>query len=182
MPPESSLTAQVAEFVVHTRSRDIPEDVMHLGKRSILDGLGLALAGNAAESGRIVRTYLKRLGCSESRGCTVIGTNLKLPARFRRVRQRHRHSRRRLRRHAARGRQGPRLRPAHASDGAGAAAALAVGESRITVGPRFDAGLSPRRRGRVQDRRGDQPRHYDEGFHRTGDDGPSSAAGGASRN
>jgi 2-methylcitrate dehydratase PrpD len=55
---------------------------MHLGKRSILDGIGLALAGNAAESGSIVRQYLKTLGCPTGKGCTVIGTTLKVPARF----------------------------------------------------------------------------------------------------
>ena len=81
MPSESSLTARVAEFIVKTQRRSIPPDVMHLGKRSILDGLGLALAGNAAESGRLVRTYLKQLGVNEG-PCTVIGTNLKVPPRF----------------------------------------------------------------------------------------------------
>jgi 2-methylcitrate dehydratase PrpD len=79
--PES-LTAYVADFITRTRTPDIPADVMHLGKRSILDGLGLALAGNAAESGHIVRTYLKSLGTAVDNGCTVIGTNLKVPARF----------------------------------------------------------------------------------------------------
>lgn len=82
MTNETSLTAYVAQFIVNTRSKDIPADVMHLGKRSILDGLGLALAGNAAESGHIVRTYLRRLGVETARGCTVIGTPLKVPARF----------------------------------------------------------------------------------------------------
>jgi 2-methylcitrate dehydratase PrpD len=55
---------------------------MHLAKRSILDGIGLALAGNAAESGRLVRAYLRKLGCTSNRGSTIIGTNLKAPARF----------------------------------------------------------------------------------------------------
>ena len=82
MIKESSLTAYVARFVVGTKAKQVPREVMHLGKRSILDGLGLALAGNAAESGRIVRTYLKSLGCSTDRGCTVIGTSLRVPARF----------------------------------------------------------------------------------------------------
>ena len=82
MPAEKSLTAYVAEFIVKSRSSAIPQDVMHLGKRSILDGLGLALAGNAAESGHIVRNYLRRLGCGTDRGCTVIGTALKVPPRF----------------------------------------------------------------------------------------------------
>jgi len=80
--PESSLTAYVAGFITETKASRIPADVMHLGKRSILDGLGLALAGNAAESGAIVRQYLKTLGCPTDKGSTVIGTPLKVPARF----------------------------------------------------------------------------------------------------
>ncbi|HXF66141.1 MAG TPA: MmgE/PrpD family protein [Burkholderiales bacterium] len=79
---ETSLTAYVARFITETRASRIPREVMHLGKRSILDGLGLALAGNAAESGRLVRRYLESLGCPTDRGCTVIGTKLKVPARF----------------------------------------------------------------------------------------------------
>lgn len=80
--PDASLTAYVADFITRTRGRAIPADVMHLGKRSILDGIGLAFAGNRAESGHIVRSYLKTLGCRTDRGCTVIGTQLKLPPRF----------------------------------------------------------------------------------------------------
>jgi 2-methylcitrate dehydratase PrpD len=84
MPPaqESSLTAYVARFITETRASGIPAEVMHLGKRSILDGIGLALAGNAAESGNIVRQYLRTLGLPLDKGCTVIGTDLKVPARF----------------------------------------------------------------------------------------------------
>ena len=37
----ASLTDSVAGFVVGTTARDIPDDVVHLGKRSVLDGLGL---------------------------------------------------------------------------------------------------------------------------------------------
>ena len=77
-----SLTEYVARFIVGTKPSRIPATVMRLGKRSILDGIGLALAGNAAESGRIVRTYLKSLGCPSGKGATVIGTATKLPARF----------------------------------------------------------------------------------------------------
>lgn len=78
----ASLTEYVARFVVDTRPSAIPPEVMHLGKRSILDGLGLALAGNAAESGHIVRAYLKGLGIPTRKGATVIGTGMKVPARF----------------------------------------------------------------------------------------------------
>jgi len=80
--PDASLTAYVADFIIRTRGRAIPAAVTHLGKRSILDGIGLALAGNRAESGHIVRAYLRTLGCPTDRGCTVIGTALKLPPRF----------------------------------------------------------------------------------------------------
>jgi len=82
MSSEKSLTAYVAEFITDTKPSRIPADVMHLGKRSILDGLGLALAGNAAESGHIVRSYLRTLGFPTDKGSTVIGTNMKVPARF----------------------------------------------------------------------------------------------------
>jgi len=82
MTEPASLTAYVAQFVISTKASAIPADVMHLGKRSILDGIGLALAGNAAESGHIVRTHLKSLGMPTGKGATVIGTNLKFPARF----------------------------------------------------------------------------------------------------
>ena len=82
MAETQSLTAYVADFIIRTRASAIPKDVMHLGKRSILDGIGLALAGNAAESGHIVRGYLRTLGIPMDKGCTVIGTNLKVPARF----------------------------------------------------------------------------------------------------
>ena len=79
---EKSLTAYVAGFITRTRAKDIPADVMHLGKRSILDGIGLALAGSVAESGHIVRKHLQSLGCSPAKGCTVIGSSMKMPARF----------------------------------------------------------------------------------------------------
>jgi 2-methylcitrate dehydratase PrpD len=82
MAQTDSLTAYVSEFITRTRASAIPRDVMHLGKRSILDGIGLALAGNAAESGHIVRSYLRSLGIPTDKGCTVIGTHLKVPARF----------------------------------------------------------------------------------------------------
>ncbi len=82
MPDVPSLTAYVAQFVVETQASQIPADVMHLAKRSILDGLGLALSGNAAESGHIVRNYLKSLGVTQGDGSTVIGTSLKVPPRF----------------------------------------------------------------------------------------------------
>ena len=58
-PAAEGLTQEVAEFVVNTRVEDLPAEVVEHGKKSILDGLGLALAGSVAESGELVRSYLR---------------------------------------------------------------------------------------------------------------------------
>jgi len=77
-----SVTDEVAGFVVGTRLADIPKDAAHLAKRSVLDGVGLALAGAASECGHIARKYLQGLGLGSDRGSTVIGTSMRIPARF----------------------------------------------------------------------------------------------------
>jgi 2-methylcitrate dehydratase PrpD len=91
VPSESgSLTAHVASFITSTKYSDIPKDVMDLGKKSVLDGLGLALAGSVARSGQLVRRHLQGLGCASAKGsgllrsgaASVIGSDLRLPARF----------------------------------------------------------------------------------------------------
>src|SRR2546425_12432180 len=79
---EESLTAYAADFIARARAAAVPADLTHLGKRSIIDGIGLALAGSVAESGHIVRRYLRSLGCTTAKGSTVIGSPLELPARF----------------------------------------------------------------------------------------------------
>jgi 2-methylcitrate dehydratase PrpD len=80
--PMASLTDYVAAFVVDTKAGHIPKDVAYLGKRSVLDGVGLALAGAASDCGHIAQRYLEGLGVSGSSGCTVIGSKLRVPARF----------------------------------------------------------------------------------------------------
>jgi 2-methylcitrate dehydratase PrpD len=76
-----SLTGYVADFIAGTRFEDIPQEVLALGKKSILDGLGLALAGSVAKSGDLVRRHLKSLGTG-SGPATVIGSPLRLAPRF----------------------------------------------------------------------------------------------------
>jgi 2-methylcitrate dehydratase PrpD len=76
-----SLTRYVAEFVTSSRFASIPKDVISLGKKSILDGLGLALAGSVAKSGGIIRRHLQGMK-SGVHAAAVLGTNLRLPARF----------------------------------------------------------------------------------------------------
>ncbi|HWH40810.1 MAG TPA: MmgE/PrpD family protein [Usitatibacter sp.] len=78
----SAITDYVAGFVVETKFADIPQDVAHLGKRSVLDGIGLALAGAKSECGHIAQKYLADLGIANTAGSSVIGTSLRLPARF----------------------------------------------------------------------------------------------------
>jgi 2-methylcitrate dehydratase PrpD len=79
---DASLTDYVAGFVVATNGKDVPTDVAHLGKRSVLDGIGLALAGAASQTGDITRRYLAALGIATPGGSTVIGSDMRLPARF----------------------------------------------------------------------------------------------------
>lgn len=81
-PKTSSLTDEVAGFILATSARDVPKDVAHLGKRSVIDGIGLALAGAASQTGGIVRRYLASLGIGSETGSAVIGAELRLPARF----------------------------------------------------------------------------------------------------
>ncbi|MEX2642995.1 MAG: MmgE/PrpD family protein [Acetobacterales bacterium] len=77
----ASLTLHVAEFVSGTTLDDVPAGVVELGRKSILDGLGLALAGSVAESGRLVERYLAPLASPDG-PCRALGTSLRLPARF----------------------------------------------------------------------------------------------------
>ena len=75
------VTAEAAEFVTRTGWADLPADLVALGKQHILDALGLALAGQQAESGPIIRRYLATLGLAKGEA-TVLGTELRLAPRF----------------------------------------------------------------------------------------------------
>lgn len=77
----TSLTGYVADFVTSTSFDDIPRDVLAIGKKSILDGFGLALAGNVAASGELVRKHLQGLNLGVG-PATIIGTNVKVAPRF----------------------------------------------------------------------------------------------------
>src|SRR5438105_9046529 len=80
-PKTPGLTDYVGKFVVNTTYEDIPADVIELGKKSILDGLGLALAGSRAQTATICRHYLQELGVCDGQAI-VIGTELKTSPRF----------------------------------------------------------------------------------------------------
>ncbi len=74
------LTREVGTFIVESSFGDLSAELLELGKKSILDGLGLALSGSVAASGRIVQEYL----ASQKVGgeTTVIGTTLQAQERF----------------------------------------------------------------------------------------------------
>jgi 2-methylcitrate dehydratase PrpD len=78
------VTNYVADFIEKTRYEDIPAEVMELGRKSILDGLGLALAGSMARTGDLVRGYLLSNGFANTRpdAATVIGSPIRTAARF----------------------------------------------------------------------------------------------------
>ena len=80
-PKASGLTNYVGKFVATTKYEEIPEEVLELGKKSILDGLGLALAGSKAQTGTICRQYLEKIGICDGKA-TVIGSARKTSPRF----------------------------------------------------------------------------------------------------
>ena len=80
-PKTPALTRYVGSFVVQTKYADIPSEVIELGKKSILDGLGLALAGSQAESGPVSRKYLAESGVCIGKA-TVMGTAQTTSPRF----------------------------------------------------------------------------------------------------
>jgi 2-methylcitrate dehydratase PrpD len=80
-PQTDSLTRYVAEFICDTPLAALPADVIELGRKSILDGLGLALSGAATHCGGLVRQHLSDLNLGVG-PATVIGTNLKIAPRF----------------------------------------------------------------------------------------------------
>lgn len=79
---DGSLTGYVADFTSNTRFEDIPDDVMWLGKKNILDGLGCTLAGARAEGSLILQEYLARLDNGAGESATVIGTEKSATPRF----------------------------------------------------------------------------------------------------
>jgi 2-methylcitrate dehydratase PrpD len=75
------VTRYVSEFIANTKFSNIPADVMELGKKSILDGFGLALAGSKASLAPLVQQYLKALNCTDGKA-SIIGTNVRVHPRF----------------------------------------------------------------------------------------------------
>lgn len=75
------LTSEVSDFVAGTSLRDVPAEVLKLAKRSILDGLGLAVAGARSRGAQIARAEIASYQ-SQVRESSVLGTGERAPARF----------------------------------------------------------------------------------------------------
>ena len=80
-PKSPGLTNYVGTFITETKYQDIPGEVIELGKKSILDGLGLALAGSRADSGAISRQYVAESGVCNGKA-TIIGATKRTSPRY----------------------------------------------------------------------------------------------------
>src|SRR5258706_3215764 len=80
-PQVKELTAYVAQFIAKTNYSDVSPETLELGKKSILDGLGLALSGSKAETAGLIQQYVGSFGFHPG-GASVLGSSTKLPARF----------------------------------------------------------------------------------------------------
>ncbi|RPI44103.1 MAG: MmgE/PrpD family protein [Betaproteobacteria bacterium] len=67
------LTQRVAEFVVETRTADVPNDVMDAARDALIDTLGVALVGSLDEVGEITLRYVN--GLAARREATIWGTH-----------------------------------------------------------------------------------------------------------
>ncbi|MDB6095113.1 MAG: MmgE/PrpD family protein [Verrucomicrobia bacterium] len=77
----TGITSYVADFVVQAQYSSLPAEVIELGKKSILDGIGLAVVGARSEGSRLLEEYLRSLGCVDGK-VRVLGTKNRLPLRF----------------------------------------------------------------------------------------------------
>lgn len=75
------LTRYVADFIVKTTYAEIPSAALEAGRKSILDGIGLAFSGSVAETGARSRKYVASLGLVPGKA-TVIGSSMKVSPRF----------------------------------------------------------------------------------------------------
>ncbi len=75
------LTSQVSDFIASTQLADVPERVRKSAKRSILDGLGLAVAGARSQGAKIIQAEVASYKAALTEA-SVLGSGLRAPARF----------------------------------------------------------------------------------------------------
>jgi len=68
------LTQRLAEFVIETRTSDVPQNVLNASRDALIDTLGCALVGSIDECGEIALRYVSGLGAK--REATIWGTGV----------------------------------------------------------------------------------------------------------
>jgi 2-methylcitrate dehydratase PrpD len=79
--PVPGLTLEVSTFVADVSLDSVPLEVTAAAKRSVLDGLGLAVAGSRSQPSRVCREQISSYQCAAGEA-VALGTSLRLPARF----------------------------------------------------------------------------------------------------
>ena len=78
MPDNSSVTEEAAHFIETVAFQDIPEEALYIGKRCIIDGLGLYVAGSEEHSLEILIAEASAMGGRED--ANLLSTTQKVPA------------------------------------------------------------------------------------------------------
>ncbi|MBY6159288.1 MmgE/PrpD family protein [Mameliella alba] len=78
MPQDTTMTADAAAFVESVTFDDIPEEALRIGKRCLLDGLGLYVAGSEEHTLDILVDEALEMGGRED--ALLLGRNIKVPA------------------------------------------------------------------------------------------------------
>lgn len=78
MPQDTQITAQAAEFIETVCYEDIPAEALRIGKRCLLDGLGLYVAGSEEHSVHMLVD--EALATGGRADALVLGTDTKVPA------------------------------------------------------------------------------------------------------
>jgi len=78
---ENQITMEVAQFIEKMAFNEFPDEVLHIGKRCVLDGLAVILAGSQQQCTRIVRNFSIKNG-QAAESTAFGGKPVKLPAMF----------------------------------------------------------------------------------------------------
>jgi 2-methylcitrate dehydratase len=68
-----AITEDLLRFIVGTAYEDLPDNVVHESKRSLLDAMGCAVAGIATDKGKIAASVAKKLGGSPESSIIGLG-------------------------------------------------------------------------------------------------------------
>jgi len=72
---ETSAAHEIARFALGWRFEQLPESVVHMAKRCVLDAIGCAIGGLSAKGSPICEAVIQELGGNEQ--ATIIGSGLK---------------------------------------------------------------------------------------------------------